>query len=236
MAENKGGGKITKLSLMIEKRGEYIMRKEHIMKRYFFFAALALMTVIFSCTSLYAGHNHLDHFYVGAGGSYAVEDFDDSPDYDNSWGVNAKIGYHTHPLLDIELDFNYLNNFEYGESYKVSGIHFEGEVDLEIFTFMFALKGYFPISTEKVKLSTVVGAGLMHADAEYEFSISKLPDKISISGSDDEIDLCGKVGLGLNFFTTQDVSLGIEGNYTFGFGDLDTIRYFNFTIGAAYHF
>ena len=178
------------------------------MKRHFFFAALALITVIFSCTSLYAGQNHLDHFYVGAGGSYAVEDFDDSPDYDNSWGVNAKIGYHTHPLLDIELDFDYLGKFE-GDT-----------VDPEILTCMFALKGYFPISTEKVKLSTVVGTGVMHAD----------------SGLDDEIDWCGKVGLGLDFFTTQDISIGIEGNYTFGFGDLDDIRYFNFTIGAAYHF
>jgi len=81
--------------------------------------------VVFSCTSLYAGQDHLDHFYVGAGGSYAVEDFDDSPDYDNSWGANAKIGYHTHPLLDIELNFDYLNNFEYNA------------IDLEILTCMF---------------------------------------------------------------------------------------------------
>ena len=176
------------------------------MKKHLFFAVLVV--VIFYSTSLYAGQDHLDHFYVGIGGSYAVEDFDDSPDFDNSWGANAKIGYHTHPLLDIELNFDYLNKFEYNI------------VDLEIFTCMFVLKGYFPVSTEKVKLSTVVGAGLMHADFK----------------SDDEIDLCGKVGLGLDFFAFQDISLGIEGNYTFGFGDLDEIRYFNFTIGAAYHF
>jgi len=94
---------------------------------------------------------------------------------------------------------------------------------------MFTLKGYFPVSTEKVKLSTVVGAGLMHTDSE-------LPDETSISVSDDETDLCAKVGLGLDFFAFQDISLGIEGNYTFGFGDLDDIMYFNFTIGAAYHF
>ena len=187
------------------------------MKRHLFFAVLVV--VIFSCTSLYAGQDHLDHFYVGAGGSYAVEDFDDSPDYDNSWGVNAKIGYHTHPLLDIEVDFDYLNNFEYAETYKVLGTRFEGEVDLEILTCMFVLKGYFPISTEKVKLSTVVGTGIMHADANA-----------------DETDWCGKIGLGLDFFTTQYISIGIEGNYTLGFGDLHDIGYFNFTIGAAYHF
>jgi len=195
------------------------------MKKHLFFAVLVV--VVFSCTSLYAGQDHLDHFYVGVGGSYAVEDFDDSPDFDNSWGVNAKIGYHTHPLLDIEFDFDYLNNFEYSETYKVLGTRFEEEGEVEIFTCMFVLKGYFPISTEKVKLSTVVGAGLMQADFKY---------RSSFSGSNDEIDLCAKVGLGLDFFAFQDISLGIEGNYTFGFGDLDDIRYFNFTIGAAYHF
>ncbi len=175
------------------------------MKRHLFFAVLVV--VIFSCTSLYAGQDHLDCFYVGVGGSYAIEDFDSSADFDNSWGVNAKIGYHTHPLLDVEFGLDYLNKFECDA------------VDLEILTYMVALKGYFPISTEKVKLSTVVGAGIMHADANA-----------------DETDLCGKVGLGLDFFTFQDISLGIEGNYTFGFGDLDDIGYFNFTIGAAYHF
>jgi len=183
------------------------------MKKHLFFAVL--VGVIFSYTSLYAGQDHLGNFYVGLGSSYAVEDFDNSPDYDNSWGVNAKVGYHTHPLLDLELNFDYLNNFEYNA------------IDLEILTCMFVLKGYFPISTEKVKLSTIVGAGLMQADLKYG---------TSISGSNDEIDLCAKVGLGLDFFATQDISLGIEGNYTFGFGDLDDIRYFHFTIGAAYHF
>jgi opacity protein-like surface antigen len=204
------------------------------MKKHLFFAVLVV--VLFYSTSLYAGQDYLEHFYVGGGGSYAVEDFDNGPDYDNSWGVNAKIGYHTHPLLDIELNFDYLNNFEYSETYKVFGTRFEEEVDLEIFTCMFVLKGYFPISTEKVKLSTIVGAGLMHADSKYRFSISGLPDETSISGSDDETDLCAKVGLGLDFFAFQDISLGIEGNYTFGFDDLKEIGYSNFTIGAAYHF
>ncbi|MDL1980016.1 MAG: porin family protein [Deltaproteobacteria bacterium] len=173
------------------------------MKRHLFFAVLAVLVVIFSCTSLYAGQGHLGHFYVGAGGSYAFEDFDKRPDYDNSWGVNAKIGYHTHPLLDIEFDIDHLNKFENNAD------------DLEIQTYMIVLKGYFHHSTEKVKFSTIVGTGRMHSD---------------------ETGWCAKVGLGLDFFTTQNISLGIEGNYTFGFDDLEEIEYLNFTIGAAYHF
>ena len=169
--------------------------------------------VIFFSTSLYAQQADVKKFYVGAGGSYAIEDFDGG-DFDNSWGVNVKFGYNLHPLVDIEFDFDYLNEFE------------DRGYDLNIMTYMIALKGYFPISTEKVKLSVVVGGGIMYADLDSEVS-AYLPD---------ETELCAKIGLGLDFFATPDISFGIEGNYTLGFNDLEEIRYFNFTLGVAYHF
>ena len=199
------------------------------MKKYFFFTALLM--VIFFSTSLYAQQADVKKFYVGAGGSYAIEDFDGG-DFDNSWGVNLKVGYNLHPLLDIEFDFDYLDKFEYSDEFELLGINIEGKADLNIMTYMIALKGYFPISTEKVKLSVVVGGGIMYADLDYKVRVNGS----SISGSYDETELCGKVGLGLDFFATPDISFGIEGNYTLGFNDLEEIRYFNFTLGVAYHF
>jgi opacity protein-like surface antigen len=199
------------------------------MKKYFFFTVLLM--VIFFSTSLYAQQADVKKFYVGAGGSYAIEDFDGG-DFDNSWGVNAKVGYHLHPLVDIEFDFDYLNEFEDREKFEFLGMDIEGEADLNIMTYMIALKGYFPISTEKLKLSVVVGGGIMYADLDFKVSVNGS----SISDSYDETELCGKVGLGLDFFATQDISFGIEGNYTLGFNDFEDIRYFNFTLGVAYHF
>ena len=198
------------------------------MKKFYFFTALM---VIFFSTSLYAQQADVKKFYVGAGGSYAIEDFDGG-DFDNSWGVNAKVGYHLHPLVDIEFDFDYLNEFEDREKFEFLGMDIEGEADLNIMTYMIALKGYFPISTEKLKLSVVVGGGIMYADLDFKVSVNGS----SISDFYDETELCGKVGLGLDFFATQDISFGIEGNYTLGFNDLEDIRYFNFTLGVAYHF
>ena len=198
------------------------------MKKFYFFTALM---VIFFSTSLYAQQADVKKFYVGAGGSYAIEDFDGG-DFDNSWGVNAKVGYHLHPLVDIEFDFDYLNEFEDREKFEFLGMDIEGEADLNIMTYMIALKGYFPISTEKLKLSVVVGGGIMYADLDFKVSVNGS----SISDSYDETELCGKVGLGLDFFATPDISFGIEGNYTLGFNDLEEIRYFNFTLGVAYHF
>jgi hypothetical protein len=91
---------------------------------------------------------------------------------------------------------------------------------------MIALKGYFPISTTKTRLSVIVGGGMMYAALNSEVS----------DYSPDDTELCAKVGLGLDFFATPDISFGIEGNYTLGFNDLEEIRYFNFTLGVAYHF
>ena len=199
------------------------------MKKYFFFTALLM--VIFFSTSLYAQQADVKKFYVGAGGSYAIEDFDGG-DFDNLWGVNVKFGYNLHPLVDIEFDFDYLNEFEDRDEFELLGINFEGKADLNIMTYIIALKGYFPISTEKVKLSVVVGGGIMYAEIDSTVRVNGS----SISDSVDETELCGKVGLGLDFFATQDISFGIEGNYTLGFNDLEEIRYFNFTLGVAYHF
>ena len=44
---------------------------------------------------------------------------------------------------------------------------------------------------------------------------------------------CYKGGLGIDYFATDNISLGFEGNYVFGTGD---VRYANATVGVAYHF
>lgn len=200
------------------------------MTRHLFLMVIVITT--FLCTSLYAQETDINQFYIGVGGSYAIEDFDDSPDFDDSWGVNAKIGYHLHPLVDIEFDFDYLFEFEDDGEFELLGEHFEGEIDLEILTYMVMLKGYFPISTDKAKLSVVAGGGIMYAEADYKVT----GGGFYISDSTDDHEFCARVGLGLDFFATPDISIGIEGDYTFGFSDLDDICYFNFTLGAAYHF
>lgn len=51
-------------------------------------------------------------------------------------------------------------------------------------------------------------------------------------GSPDSTGFCYKAGLGIDYFVTGSISLGLEGSYLFGIGD---VRYGNFTAGAAYH-
>ena len=197
------------------------------MRAYLFFTTLAAVT--FFSTSLYAQQAETKQFYIGAGGSYAVENFFDDRDFENSLGIDLKFGYHLHPLADIEFDVNCLDEFE---SREIQSPGVELDTSLSVTTYMLVMKGYFPIDSEAVRLSAVVGGGIMAADFDSHFY-----------GTGDDADLCFKLGLGLDVFVSQEVSFGFEGSWTNGidnisgnFKDFGSIEYFNFTLGAAYHF
>jgi opacity protein-like surface antigen len=190
---------------------------------------LIFFSILFYSPLLFADNNK---FYIGGGGSSAIEDFDTDSDFDNTWGINAKVGYRAHEILLIEFNFDYLNNFESDDRFTFLGENVDSEVEVTVYTFMLALKGYAPVYSDNVMFFVVAGGGVMYADVDTKvsgFSVSR-------SDSDDEVDGCAKIGLGFDFFPIQNFSIGIEGNYTLGFGDVDDIRYFNFTLGAAYHF
>ena len=53
-----------------------------------------------------------------------------------------------------------------------------------------------------------------------------------MSDSDAAINLGG----GLDYYVTDQFSLGLDGKYVAGTGDLDAIEYFVGTINAAFHF
>lgn len=197
------------------------------MRAYLF--VMTLVAATFFSTSLYAREGGTKQFYIGAGGSYAIENFFDDANFENSWGVNGKFGYNFHPLADIEFEINYLDAFE---SKEIQSSGMRVNTSLRATTYMVAIKGYFPINSDRVRLSTIVGGGIMNADFDSH-----------LYGTGDDADLCFKLGLGLDVFVTRDVSLGFEGNWTHGIEkfsssvkDFGEIEYFNLTLGAAYHF
>ena len=97
----------------------------------------------------------------------------------------------------------------------------------------------------------VLGVGIMQADADVKVSGDVLvdgesvwPDSSPNSWKDNEDDTvaCGKVGLGVDWWATPDVTVGFEGSYVFGFEDADFegvevgVDYFTLALGIAYHF
>jgi len=188
------------------------------MKKISIFFAAAFF--FFTTATVNADSDDYKKFFIGAGGSYGIENFDDGGDFDNSWGVNAKIGYHPIEILAVQFDYDYLWEFEDND-------FFNGKAELDIMTYILSLKGNFPVKWYNViSPFIIVGGGIMDADADFN----------SNNSSENKTDWCGKIGGGFDFFFTENFSANLEGNYTHGFRDLKDIRYFHFILGVVFRF
>jgi hypothetical protein len=120
------------------------------------------------------------------------------------------------------------------------------EEDLDIWTRMIARKLSKPGSFSPF---VAIGAGVMPLSLDGRISVTAPSERFSsfFPEPDSELEACGKLGIGIDFFPAQNVSLGLEGSYVFGFDDLNLdlgflgdseidIVHFIFTLGAAYHF
>jgi hypothetical protein len=94
-----------------------------------------------------------------------------------------------------------------------------------------------------------IGAGVMPISLDGRIIGTAPSERFSTSYADPDSDMeaCGKLGIGIDFFPAENLSFGLEGSYVFGFDDLNLdlsflgdsemdIVYFIFTFGAAYHF
>ena len=192
------------------------------MNKVFVFILSILLSVAFS-QNVYAQEKR-GPFYVGFGGSYAIELFDFPEEvsgfdtnFDNTWGLEAKAGYVVvEDLFNIELVYDYLNKFS------------TAELDLEVHTVIFNLKGYIPAYFEKTGFFVNVGGGWIHGISDGTNSFI-----------DKEDDFCVRLGAGVEHYFIEDLSASFEGNWTtatdddIGIGD---VNFISLTLGLKYHF
>ena len=163
-------------------------------------------------------------FYVGIGGSYAIQSFETrgTETFDNAVGGNVKIGFKESKVSATELVLDYFHEFKWTH-YKDFITSKSGSVQEKVSVFSAMLAQKFSIPNDKFRPYLVLGIGLMSVKSDsgpnLQFS--------------DGNGFCYKGGLGLDYFATNNISLGLEGNYVFGTGD---VRYANATVGVAYHF
>lgn len=148
--------------------------------------------------------------YVGVGGIMALENAKIDTSVGNTEGLNLKVGYQINETIAVELNYDRLSTFELCTT----------DQDIDIETFMVALKVGSRIS-ENVNLYAALGGGIMVVDfIDYHHAT----------------DPCVKAGAGVDYFVTDNVSLGVEGSYVWGLNDLSQAEYAMFTAGVAYHF
>jgi opacity protein-like surface antigen len=201
----------------------------------FLMNAVLIFVVAFS-TSAYGSEERSNPlgWYGGLGGVVALEDFDiNFPDSNSttlnsqeSWGINGRLGYRFNDYFSVELDVNYLFKFEF----DVQMTSVQQEFEVTPWTIMPAIK----VSSGSSRINPYFVAGLGYMNVDVEGNVS--PSIQSAITSLDNSDLAAKLGLGIDFFTRTNFSIGIEGDYFFGFGDLNDIRYYNFMLGVCYYF
>lgn len=202
---------------------------------------LALLSVPLCFPALSYGQGTGGHgIYIGIGGSYVIENFDVKPenilgttydpDFDDTRGVNVKIGNHFTEWFSLEFDYDYLFDFESEKTLNIIGLPVKTELNAQINTYMIVAK--FSAGSMMVQPFLVAGGGMMNVEADAKASALET----SAFDSDSETDPCAKAGLGLNFFLNDNVSIEMEGAHVWGFNDLDEIRYFSLTLGLGYHF
>jgi opacity protein-like surface antigen len=201
---------------------------------------VAAAVLFFLSSNLYAQNPGL---YIGIGGSYALQNFDTSDldnqlrpyglnaSFKNSAGVNAKVGYHFSKLFSAEFIYDYFKDFFWSQTTRISGIPQTVDAKVNLMTFMIAGKLSPDIGSEVIRPYITVGAGLMQGNIDATGSGYE-----SFTESNFDGGTCAKIGAGIDFYTTKNISIGIEGSYVMGFGNMKEMKYTNFNLGAAYHF
>ena len=180
-----------------------------------FFIILAALLVVFTFTINAEAEVKEKGFYLGGGVAYAWENFDvEGVDFDDAWGLNAFAGYKLIKYIAFEGNFNWYDDF----TLDLFG------VDIQIWTLMLDVKAMYPVYNDILVPYLRAGVGYMDKEASA--------GSFEMSDSDAAINLGG----GLDYYVTDQFSLGIDGKYIVGTGDLEPIEYFVGTINAAFHF
>ena len=155
-------------------------------------------------------------FYLGVGGLYAIEEFDNtgSLEFKNGPGFNFRLGYRFHPNIAVEA---------MGE--RVDGFDLKGVSGVEINTWVGILNGKFFALTGRFQPYGLLGLGAMRAKA-----------KVRNFGSADETDLAFRSGLGLDSYITENWLVNTEISHVRPTGDVDDINYFSLSGGIQYRF
>jgi opacity protein-like surface antigen len=155
-------------------------------------------------------------FYLGGGGTYAIEDFNNTAglNFKNGPGFNFRLGYRFHPNIAVEA---------MGE--RVDAFDLKGVSGVEINTWTGTLNGKFFALTGRFQPYGLVGIGAMRAQA-----------KVSGFGNTTDTDFAFRFGGGMDSYLTENWLINVEFSYVKPTGDVKDINYFSLGGGIQYRF
>jgi opacity protein-like surface antigen len=153
--------------------------------------------------------------YLGVGGVFAFELFDDSIDVDNSNGFHVRAGYRIIPNLAVEARYENYRNFETDPGPG----HYEG------WSVTGNAKGY--ILTGRWQPYALVGLGYLNM---------VYPGTNRAGGASPGDDFMMRFGIGMDANITEHIAIGPEVAYVLPFGDVDDLDMLTVSLGVQYKF
>ena len=155
-------------------------------------------------------------WYAGAGLALGFEQFDGTggADIDTAVGFDIWAGYRLIPNLAVEGQFEYVNGFD------------SARVETQGLTATANLKAF--LMTGQVQPHVLIGVGLGWADAS---AAGPIATRIA---SDTAFIL--RFGGGVDFWVSENFSLGTTVTYVLGTGDLDGFDYIALGFGSQFRF
>jgi opacity protein-like surface antigen len=152
--------------------------------------------------------------YLGLAGTFAAENFSDvgGLDFDESLGINTRLGYRLHPNFSAELQGEWLDGFD-------------AQFGMELEAWAITANGKAHLLTGQIQPFVLVGLGVMHADLT-------IPGFLSAG---DE-DFAARFGGGIEFYLTENIVAALDATYVLPAGDLKDLDYVSFGWGLQYRF
>ena len=191
--------------------------------------ALGFALVCLAAGAVYAQVDYARNgFYVGLGGTYAIDAAaqdalgDAVPGYDvdidDMLGLNTRVGYRFHPNFSAEAHFEWLDKTDISaEGIKAATLwYWTLSADVKAFL----LRGRF-------QPFALVGTGLMYAKAKEAMGYG-------LSASD--VDFAARFGGGIDIYATKSIVVSVDASYVLPTGSLEDLDYVSIGWGLQYRF
>jgi len=185
--------------------------------------ALAFGSVLAVCTTApaRAGDFSRTGFYLGAGGSYTTDLYEDeiddaidvpgvSVDIESTPGVNARAGLRFLKFLAVELQYEWLDQYDIDISYA----SLSGSLEVKQQTLTANLKIY-PIPAWRFQPYILAGIGFQHFEIDGSIAGGLF------TANEEETALAGRAGVGLDVYLTEHIVIYGEGSVVLTDLDLD---------------
>ena len=180
-----------------------------------------MISLIVVSSLAYAGDYSPPRLSLGLGGSIVYENFDTGIDdltFDESSGLNAKVGYRISDNFALELDYLLIDGFK-ADMYGVEALELDGHV--------FTINAKLYPFTGPVQPYGLLGMGI--ADLEIK-------DTLGMGLSESESDTVLRAGAGVDILINRNLTFFTELSYYLTQGDIEDTDFLPLTAGIKITF